>query len=135
MIDAENRVFQRNRRIADVADHSLGRLDWAEGAPTRVVSGRTGVRAKAAFPLRARNSLQSLKWPSRCAVPAARSLPPDWGPDDIYGLEDFGKYSPSVRSFEERFAPFLKLRQRSSRETCPVRGMSQGRPRRARNGQ
>ena len=36
---------------------------------------RTGVRAKAAFPLQARNSLHRPKWPSRCAMPAARSLP------------------------------------------------------------
>jgi ethanolamine ammonia-lyase small subunit len=32
-------------------------LSWAGSAPTRVASGRTGVRAKAATPLRARNSL------------------------------------------------------------------------------
>ena len=33
------------------------RLNWAESEPTGVVSGRTGVRAKAVFPSRARNSL------------------------------------------------------------------------------
>jgi hypothetical protein len=40
--------------IADVADHGLGRLNRAESAPTLVGLGRTGVRAKAAIPLRAR---------------------------------------------------------------------------------
>jgi len=47
----------RSRRIADVADHGLGRLDWAENAPTGVASGRTGVTEKAVVPLRARNTL------------------------------------------------------------------------------
>jgi hypothetical protein len=46
-----------NRCKADVADHGLGRLNWAESAPTTVASGRAGVRAKAVFPLRARNRL------------------------------------------------------------------------------
>src|SRR5271166_4930828 len=32
--------------IADVADRGLGRLSRAESAPTRVASGRTGVRGK-----------------------------------------------------------------------------------------
>ena len=64
-----------SRRIADVADRGLGRLKWAESAPPRGVSGRTGVRAKTAFPLRARNSLHRPKRPFRCAVPAARSPP------------------------------------------------------------
>ena len=45
------------RRIADVADCGLGRLSWAESALAGVASGRTGVRAKAAAPLRARNRL------------------------------------------------------------------------------
>ncbi len=44
----------RSRRKATVADRGLGRLNWAESAPTRVTSGRTGVRAKASIPLRAR---------------------------------------------------------------------------------
>ena len=42
-----------NRRLADVADPNPGRLSWAGSAPTRVPSGRTGVRAKAAVPMRA----------------------------------------------------------------------------------
>jgi hypothetical protein len=33
----------------------LGRFSWAVSTPTRVDSGRTGGRAKAAVPLRARN--------------------------------------------------------------------------------
>ena len=41
----------RSRRIADVADCVLGRLNWAASTPARVASGRTGVRAIAAIPL------------------------------------------------------------------------------------
>ncbi len=37
------------------------RLNWAESAPPRVASGRTGVRAIAGDPLRARNRLQREK--------------------------------------------------------------------------
>jgi hypothetical protein len=37
-----------NVRRADVAERGLGRLNWAEPGPTRVVSGRTGIRAIAA---------------------------------------------------------------------------------------
>jgi len=44
----------KSRRIADVADRGLGRLSWAESTPTGCALGRTGVRAKAAIPLRAR---------------------------------------------------------------------------------
>ena len=47
----------RSRSKADVADRGLGRLKWADSAPTRVASGRTGMRAKAAIPLRERTSL------------------------------------------------------------------------------
>jgi hypothetical protein len=47
-------VFQRNRRIADIADRGLGRLNWAVSAPAGVASARTGVRAKAAIQLQAR---------------------------------------------------------------------------------
>jgi CRISPR associated protein Cas1 len=50
----------RSRRLADVADRVLGRLNWAGSAPTRVGSGRTGLRAKAAVPLRARNRFHHL---------------------------------------------------------------------------
>jgi hypothetical protein len=41
-----------SRREAIVADRVRGRDSWAESTPTRVASGTTGVRAKAAFPLR-----------------------------------------------------------------------------------
>jgi hypothetical protein len=51
------RLFQQNRRQADIAHHGLGRLNWADSAPTCTPSGTTGARAKAAIPLRARNSL------------------------------------------------------------------------------
>jgi hypothetical protein len=34
-----------------------GRRNWADSGPTRVASGRAGVRAKAVVPLRARNGL------------------------------------------------------------------------------
>jgi hypothetical protein len=44
-------------READTARHDRGRRSWAESAPTRVASGRTGARAKAAIPLRAGNCL------------------------------------------------------------------------------
>jgi hypothetical protein len=47
----------RSRREADVAERGLGRLNWAESAPTEVASGRTGVYAKAGFPVRARIGL------------------------------------------------------------------------------
>jgi hypothetical protein len=40
----------RSRRTAGVANRRLGRLNWADRAPTRLVSGRTGVSAKAAVP-------------------------------------------------------------------------------------
>ena len=46
----------RSRRIADVADRVRGRLSWADSAPTRVASGRTGVRAIPVIPYRARNT-------------------------------------------------------------------------------
>ena len=48
----------RSRRIADVADRGLGRLNWAESAPTRVASGRTGVAS------RSRHSIASAKYAS-----------------------------------------------------------------------
>jgi hypothetical protein len=51
----------RSRRRADIAVRSLGRLSWAESRPRRVASGRTGVSAKAAIPLRARNTLHRPK--------------------------------------------------------------------------
>ena len=51
-----NAMDGRNRRLADVADHGLGRLNWADSAPTGTASGTTGVRAIAALPSRARNS-------------------------------------------------------------------------------
>ena len=48
-------------RIADVADRGLGRLNWAESAPTKVASGRTGIRAIAVVPLHARSRLHRPK--------------------------------------------------------------------------
>jgi hypothetical protein len=47
-----------SRRLADLADPDPGRLIWADSAPMGVASGTTPVRANAAIPLRARNSLQ-----------------------------------------------------------------------------
>jgi hypothetical protein len=63
--DSQNRSFRLaprspdgwSRRLADVADSGLGRLNWAESAPTPAALGTTAVRAKAAIPLRARNGL------------------------------------------------------------------------------
>ena len=37
-------------RLADIADRGLGRLNWAESAPTALASGMTGVGAIAAAP-------------------------------------------------------------------------------------
>jgi hypothetical protein len=67
-------LFARSRRLSDVsnrrrpavADRGLGRLNWAESAPTGVVTQRTGVRAKPVVPfasemtLTARTRLQIL---------------------------------------------------------------------------
>ena len=53
----------RSRRLADVADRGRGHRNWADSARTVVASGRTGVRAEAAFPLRARNWLYRPKRP------------------------------------------------------------------------
>jgi hypothetical protein len=44
----------------DVADRGHGRRSWAGSGPIAVVSGRTGVRAKDAIPLRAPNSFTAL---------------------------------------------------------------------------
>jgi hypothetical protein len=44
-----------SRREADIADSGLGRLSWADSAPTSAASERTGVRALAVIPLRGRN--------------------------------------------------------------------------------
>src|SRR5271166_1530308 len=60
-----NAMDGRNRRIADVADRGLGRLNWAESAPTEVASGRTGVRGIAVIRLRARNRLHRPKQASK----------------------------------------------------------------------
>jgi hypothetical protein len=38
------RVFPHNRRLADIAVRGLGRLNWADSAPTGAASGTTGVR-------------------------------------------------------------------------------------------
>jgi hypothetical protein len=50
-------------REPDIADRGPGRRSWAGSAP--VALGRTGVRAIAAVPLRARNSSRSLETASR----------------------------------------------------------------------
>jgi hypothetical protein len=42
-----------SRREGDIPDRSRERRGWADSAPTRVSSGRTRVRAKAAIPFRA----------------------------------------------------------------------------------
>jgi hypothetical protein len=48
-------------KFVSIADRHLGRLKWADNAPTRVASGRSGVRAKATIPLRARSRLHRLE--------------------------------------------------------------------------
>jgi hypothetical protein len=58
------RLNVADRREADIADWDDGRRIWADSAPTGVASGRTGVRAKAAVPLRARNGLHRGSGPS-----------------------------------------------------------------------
>jgi len=50
------------RREADIADHGLGRLSWAESAPTALGSGRTGVCVRAAIPS---GRLARLRWSRR----------------------------------------------------------------------
>jgi len=60
-------------RRADISDRVLGRLDWADSAPTRAAAGRTAVHAIAIIPLRA------LTRPSR-SVPAERAGTPIDGP-------------------------------------------------------
>jgi hypothetical protein len=55
-----------NRRRADVPDRGLRRLNWAESEPSVVVLGRTGVCAKAAVSLPARNK--------RCGSSAAPAI-------------------------------------------------------------
>ena len=57
----------RSRRKGAIADRGLERLNWADSAPTRVGSGRTGVRAKAAIPYRVRNRLYGPEQKFRCA--------------------------------------------------------------------
>jgi hypothetical protein len=66
-----------SRRIADVADRDPGRLNWAESGPTRIASGRIGVRAKAVIPLRARSTLHALSGPTPNdpSAPAPRRSP------------------------------------------------------------
>jgi hypothetical protein len=59
-----------SRRIADVADRGLGRLIWAESAPTRVASKTTGVRAKAAF-----RCEREIRFTAQCGA-AKPALPP-----------------------------------------------------------
>ena len=54
----------------------LGRLSWAGSAPTRVAWGRTGVRAKAVFPFRARYRLRrsfETSGSGACGLVAARA--------------------------------------------------------------
>jgi hypothetical protein len=46
-----------NRRIADVANRSLGRLSWVDTRPMGVASGTTAVRAVAVASLRVQNRL------------------------------------------------------------------------------
>ena len=64
--------MDRSRREAVVADRGLGRLNWAGTALNGIASGRTGVRAKAVIPLRARNRLYrpKRKCVRRCVEPA-----------------------------------------------------------------
>jgi hypothetical protein len=50
-----------SRRKPAVADRDLGRLNWADSAPTAVASGRTGVRAKAVIPSQGRRDLDEVR--------------------------------------------------------------------------
>ena len=54
-----------SRRIADVAETGLGRLDWAESGPKARALVRTEVRAKAAIRLPAPR--KTLQRPNRAA--------------------------------------------------------------------
>jgi hypothetical protein len=51
--------FDWFRRKPVVADRGLGRLNWADSAPSGVASGRAGIPAIAAVPLRARSKAGS----------------------------------------------------------------------------
>jgi hypothetical protein len=64
-----------NRRKEDTAGAGLGRLSWAESAPTGVASGRTGVRAVAVIPLCARNGLNRSVVTPIPATPSVRLRP------------------------------------------------------------
>jgi hypothetical protein len=73
LVDASGRLTVRRsarnvscRREADIANRGLGRLNRADSAPTGTALGMTAVRAIAALPLRAQNSLHcpKLKFPS-----------------------------------------------------------------------
>jgi hypothetical protein len=51
------RLVTTHRVERAVSDRGPGRRSWAESAPTWIASGRTGFRARAALPLRARSRL------------------------------------------------------------------------------
>jgi hypothetical protein len=57
-----------NRRLADIAQRGLGRLNWADCGRTGVASGRIGARAIAAIRLRARNMLHRPKQTFVCGA-------------------------------------------------------------------
>src|SRR5580693_3180255 len=54
----------RSRRIADVADRGLGRLNWAGSAPTEAALGSTRVLPKRALPRGAPRPLSRASYPS-----------------------------------------------------------------------
>jgi hypothetical protein len=105
----DQRKTVRSRRIADVADRGLGRLNWAESTRTRVASGRTGVWAKAVVPLRAQNS-------PHCSKRAFTGATSDRQPQ----LGRFAKRSTEKPSRRARLPHRAAVRSRSDRARSPV---------------
>jgi hypothetical protein len=68
------------RRKLAVADRRLGRLNWADSAPTRVASGATAVRAIAALPFRVGCRLSRRSWTKSRRVVAKV----EWHPGELY---------------------------------------------------
>jgi hypothetical protein len=66
-------TYGRSRRRADIAGCGLGRLNWAESAPTGLAARRAAVRAIADIPLGARKKLHHPKWAST-GLPASGGM-------------------------------------------------------------
>jgi hypothetical protein len=65
-------VFARPRRLADIAGRARGCRSWADCAPSRAASGRTGVCAIASFHCELRNRFRRPNRKYRFLVSTAR---------------------------------------------------------------